>query len=90
MRTDHKPLKNLMEFITEDRNVHYWRVYNCKIEYIEGKKNVSGDLLLLIPHNCSGHNCDHRGDSSRPDINDKTFEINLINSSNINATAYAQ
>ena len=49
IRTDHKPLKNLMNSTIENKMIQYWttniRGYNCKTEYTEGKKNVCADML---------------------------------------------
>ena len=56
--------------------------YNCKIEYIEGKRNVYADMLSCSPHRPSDSNDDN--ECSGCDITDKTFEVSMINSSNIN------
>ena len=92
--TGHKPLKSFKESTTENKKIQCWttniRGYNCRIKYIKGKKYVCADLLSCLPHNSSGDNCDDRGELSGPDITDKTFDINLINSSNINPKDYAQ
>ena len=57
------------------------RDYNCSIEYTEGKKNVCADMLSCLPHPTDS--LDNSADSV-PDITDRTFEVNLINSSDIN------
>ena len=44
-------------------------VYNCKIEYIEGKKNVCSDMLSHMPHRPRDSNDDN--EHSGPDITDK-------------------
>ena len=91
IRTDHKPLKNFMNSTIENKKIQYWttniRGYNCKIEYIEGKKNVCADMLSHLTHTGIDYN-----DStlSGPDITDKTFEINFINSSTIDPKNFAQ
>ena len=60
---------------------------NCSVEYNEGKKNVCADVLSHLPHPaCS---LDNSGDSV-PDITDRTFEVNLINSSDVNPKGFAQ
>ena len=56
--------------------------YNCKIEYIEGKKNVCADMLSHLPHRPLGVNDDNK--CSGPDITNKTFQVSVINSSNNN------
>ena len=45
--------------------------YNCKTEYVEGKKNVCADMLSCLPHRPSGSNDD--SEHSGPDITDKKF-----------------
>ena len=63
------------------------RCYNCSLEYTEGKKNVCADMLSCLPHPT-----DSLGNSgnSVPDITDRTFEVNLINNSDINPNRFAQ
>ena len=53
--------------------------YSCKIEYIEGKMNIYADMLSHLPHRPSDSN-----DDNELSISDKTFEVSMINSSNIN------
>ena len=42
IRTDHNPLKNLMNSTIENKKIQYWTTnvwgYNCKTEYTEGKR----------------------------------------------------
>ena len=70
----------------QNKKIQLWALsiggYNAKIEYIEGKKNVCADLLSCMP------GLDKEGILERTngpmkdlDINDRTFEINLVNSS---------
>ena len=63
------------------------RGYKCSIEYIEGKKNVCADMLSCLPH--PTYSFDNSGDSV-PHITDRTFEVNLINNSDINPKRFAQ
>ena len=56
--------------------------YNCKIEYIEGKKNVCAYMLSCLPDRPSDSNDDN--EPSSLDIIDKTFEVGMINGGNIN------
>ena len=46
--------------------------YNCKIVYIEGKKNVCADLLSPCSHD-SGYDNDDRAELSGPYNMNKTF-----------------
>ena len=61
--------------------------YNAKIEYMEGTKNVYTDLLSHMP------GLDKEGIIERTngpikdfDIDDRTFEINLVNSKQLDTT----
>ena len=45
-------------------------------------------MLLYLPHKPSDSNDDN--ERSGPDITDNTFEVSMINSSNINPKAFAQ
>ena len=53
-------------------------------EYIEGKKNICGDMLSLLHYRLSDSNDDN--ELSGPDITDKAFDISMIN---INPKAFA-
>ena len=61
---------------------------NCKIEYIEGKKNACADMLSCLSHRLPDSNDDN--DLSVPGITDKMHEVSMINSSNINPKTLAQ
>ena len=61
-----------------DHNIHG---YNCKIEYMEAKKNVCADMLSCLPHRTSDSNDDN--EPSGPDVTDEMFEVSKINCSNI-------
>ena len=78
--------KCILDSSIQNKKIHHWttnlRSYSCRIEYIEGKKNVCADMLSHLPHPTDS--LDNSGDSD-PDITDRTFEINLINSSDFNA-----
>ena len=61
--------------------------YKAKIEYIESKKNVCADLLSGMPgldkeDTLEGTNCPIKD----LDIDDRTFEINLVNSNQMDTT----
>ena len=61
--------------------------YDCSIEYTEGRKNVCTDILSCLPYPTDSF--DNSGDSI-PDITDRSFEVNLINSSDINPKRFVQ
>ena len=91
IRTDHKPLKSILDSPIQNKNIQHWttnlRGYNCSTEYTEGKKNVCADMLSCLPHltDSFGNSRD-----SIPDSTDRTFEVNLINSSDVNPKRFAQ
>ena len=74
IRTDHKPLKFILESPIQNKTIQHWTTnlggYNCSIEYVEGKKIVSADMLSHLPHPTDSF--DNSGDSV-PDITDRTF-----------------
>ena len=55
IRTDHKPLKFLLESPMRNKKIHLWALsmsgYNCSIEYIAGPTNTCADLLSRHPDN---------------------------------------
>ena len=69
-----------MDSPVQNKKIQLWTTnihdYNCKIEYIEGKKNVCADMLLCLPHRPSDSNDDN--ECSGPDITDKTFEVSIL------------
>ena len=75
-----------MDSPVQNKKIQHWTTniygYSCKIEYIEGKKNVCADMLSCLPHRPSDSNDDN--ELSGHDITDKTFEVSMINSSYIN------
>ena len=81
-----------MDSPVKKKIIQHWTTnihgYKCKIEYINGKKNVCADMLSCLPHRPSHNNDD--SELSGPCITDKTFEVSIINSSNINIKTIAQ
>jgi hypothetical protein len=80
IRTDHKPLKYILESPMQNKKIQLWALsiagYNCKVEYVAGTDNSVADLLSRMPSSAMTHDeidCD-------PDINDNTYEINVLNS----------
>ena len=53
IRTDHKPLKYLLESPMQNKKIQLWALsmsgYNCTIEYIAGTTNTCADLLSRHP-----------------------------------------
>ena len=92
IRADHKPLKYVLDSPGQNKNIQHWITnisgYNCKIEYIEGKKNVCVDMLSCFPHRPSDNN--DYNELSGCDTADKTFEVSMMNISKINPKAFAQ
>ena len=45
IRTDHKPLKYIMDSQVQKKKIQHWTTnicgHNCKIEYTEGKKKLA-------------------------------------------------
>ena len=82
IRTDHKPVKYIMDSPVENRKIQHWTKNicgnSCKTEYIEGKKNVCADMLWGLPHRPLDRNDDN--ELIVPDITDNMFEISMINS----------
>ena len=74
IRTDHKPLKYLLESPMQNKKIQLWALsisgYNCKIEYIAGPENTCADLLSRLPSEKDTQN-DHSDfhNTIEPDIN---------------------
>ena len=77
-----------MDSPVQNKKIQYWTTnihgYNCKVGYIEGKKNVCTDMLSCLLG--SNDDCELNG----PDITDITFQVSMINSSNINSKTFVQ
>ena len=92
IRTDHKPLKHLLDSPMQNRKVQLSALsiagYNARIEYIEGKKNVCADLLSQMPRlDKEGIEDRTNGPIADIDINDRTFKINVVNSNQMDTSA---
>jgi hypothetical protein len=96
IKTDHKPLKYILDAPMVNQKLMRWALsiagYNCKVMYIEGKNNHCADLLSRIP----GVPTDQDAEQSKvsdsaddPDIDDRTFEIDAINSNEFNPKDFA-
>ena len=80
IKTDHKPLKYLLESPMQNRKIQMWALgmagYSCKVEYIEGKTNTCADLLSRHPENVSSEK-DRLEDDVDLDINDNIYQVNI-------------
>ena len=92
MRTDHKPLKYLLESPMQNRKVQMWALsiagYNCQIEYIEGVANTVADLLSRTPQGCHKVQNKTQGEEE-VEISDKFLEVNALNSNRFDPKFYA-
>ena len=99
IRTDHKPLKYLLESPMQNKKIQIWVLsmsgYNCTIEYIVGTSNTCGGLLSRHPNNVSEkldlklHNCEEVEEQNTPDIIDNLFEINVLDSNQFDPRTFA-
>lgn len=55
-------------------------VYNCKVEYIEGRFNCCADLLLRVPTGSKDDKTEDQSYCDEPDMKDYFFEVNVLNS----------
>ena len=92
VRTDHKPLKYLLESPMQNRKVQMWALsiagYNCQIEYIEGVANTVADLLSRTPQGCHEVQNKTQGEEE-VEISDKFLEVNALNSNRFDPKFYA-
>lgn len=91
IKTDHKPLKYLLDSPMKNRKIQLWALgisgYNCRIEDTAGTINTCADLLLRT---LNGEEVQQgKTMEEEPDISDKTLEVNFIDSSQINPKEYA-
>lgn len=90
IRTDHKPLKYLLDAPMQNRKIQLWALgiagYNCKIEYIAGKANTCADLLSRP---VEAYDSVANDIIIEPDISDNTLEINALNSNGFDPKAFA-
>jgi hypothetical protein len=81
IKTDHKPLKYILDAPMQNKKIQLWALnisaYNCTIAYIPGAKNIVADFLSRLPTN----QVEIKEEEEMLDINDNTYEINVINSS---------
>ncbi|VDH97462.1 Hypothetical predicted protein [Mytilus galloprovincialis] len=88
-KTDHKPLKYILESPMQNKKIQLWALnitgYNCKIQYIPGPQNVCADFMSRLPSDEKPN----ENPDPYPDISDNTYEINVINSNRFHFTDYA-
>ena len=83
IRTDHKPLKFLLESPMQNKKIQLWALsmsgYNCSIEYIAGPTNTCADLLSRHPDNVQKasdvQNSEEVEDQTVLDVNDNLNEV---------------
>ena len=98
IRTDHKPLKYLLDSPMENKKIQLWAMsmagYNATIEYVPGKFNCCADLLSRLPYQDETQNGCHDEKElcveSGPDIDYRTLEINAINSDKFEPKEFAE
>ena len=89
IRTDHKPLKYLLESPMQNKKIQLWALsmsgYNCSIEYIAGTTNTCADLLSRHPDNIKKnseltdkHDNNEGTDEKELDVNENLFQINVL------------
>ena len=92
IKTDHKPLKYLLESPMKNRKIQLWALgmagYNCRIQYIEGTTNTCADLLSRHPDNV-GLVKERLEEGIDLDISDNTYQVNVLDSSNFDPKTYA-
>ena len=97
IKTDHKPLKYLLESPMQNKKIQLWALsmsgYNCTIEYIAGVTNTCADLLSRHPDNVK-KTSDNLNDKESEDqvvldVNDNLFEINVLDSSQFEPKTFA-
>lgn len=92
IKTDHRPLKYLLESPVQNRKIQLWALsmagYNCRIEYIEGTTNTCADLLSRHPDNV-GLDKERKEDEIVLDINDNSYQVNVLDSSQFDPKTYA-
>jgi hypothetical protein len=93
IRTDHRPLKYLLESKMQNRKIQLWALgiagYNCTIEYIPGTENTCADLLSRLPHN-DVEVRDTEEVNMEPEVSDKAYEINAFNSNRFSPRDYVR
>ena len=92
IKKDHLPLKYLLESPMQNREKQLWALsmagYNCRIEYIQGTTNSCADLLSRHPDNVDFEE-ERDEDNIFLDVNDMSYQVNVLDSTNFDPKAYA-
>ena len=97
IRTDHKPLKYLLESPMQNKKIQLWALsmsdYNCTIEYFAGTTNTCADLLSRHPDNVrktsDDQDCEEVEDQTVLGVNDNLYEINVLDSTQFEPKSFA-
>lgn len=96
IRTDHKPLKFLLESPMQNKKIQLWALsmsgYNCSIEYIAGTTNICADLLSRHPDNVKqapGNQNIEEKDQTALDVNDNLYKVSVIDSNQFEPKTFA-
>ncbi|CAC5388237.1 unnamed protein product [Mytilus coruscus] len=96
IKTDHKPLKYILESPMQNKKIQLWALgitgYNCKIEWLAGTENTIADYLSRRPNRIEVNKSDNKKTDDEDieiDISDKAYEINTINSNEIDPKKFA-
>ncbi|CAC5369707.1 unnamed protein product [Mytilus coruscus] len=96
IKTDHKPLKYILESPMQNKKIQLWALgitgYNCKIEWLAGTENTIADYLSRIPNQIEVNKSDNKKTDDEDieiDISNKAYEINTINSNEIDPKKFA-
>ncbi|MEW8548463.1 MAG: reverse transcriptase domain-containing protein, partial [Candidatus Thiodiazotropha sp.] len=91
--TDHKPLKYLLESPMQNKRIQMWALsiqgYNAVIRYLPGRLNTVADLLSRTPGSKTKASTDEPLEDVVPDVSDKSYQINTINSNEFNPKNFA-
>ena len=97
IRTDHKPLKLLLESPMQNKKIQIWALStsgnNCSIEYIAEPTNTCADLPSRHPDNVQKasdiQNSEDIEDQTVLDVNDNLYEVNVIDSNQFDQKIFA-
>ncbi|KAL5020837.1 hypothetical protein ScPMuIL_002080, partial [Solemya velum] len=92
IKTDHKPLKYILDSPMQNKKIQRWALtiagYDCRIDYISGKENHCADLLSRSP--ATHEKSTPESDIEEPNIDDRSFQVNVINSNEFEPKDYAK
>ena len=92
IKTDHQPLKYLFTAPQKNRRCQSWAMtvnsYNCKIEYLRGKENVTADLLSRSPP--LNDKDDRTVENKESDDTMEQAEVAVLNSNHFDPADYIE